>query len=75
MAPLLFEFYPNVLDRQVTSFVESLGVESLFVRRFVDILICAPNEYYTCKVRDNIIEVAPELRLTAGSTAWGICNF
>lgn len=54
--------------QQVASFVESSELENLSVRAFVDILICAPNGLPVSKVRNYIIELAPELGLSSGST-------
>ncbi|CAN8020245.1 unnamed protein product [Ixodes persulcatus] len=76
VAPVLTEFYLNTLDRTITDFVGSLGVERVLVRRFVDdILVCAPNQLSATDIHDFILTAAPELKFTSESVKDGKLQF
>ncbi|CAN7976939.1 unnamed protein product, partial [Ixodes persulcatus] len=76
VAPVLTEFYLNALDKKITDFVGSLGVERVLVRRFVDdILVCAPNQLSATQIFDFILTAAPELKFTSESAKDGKLQF
>lgn len=68
VGPLLTEFYLSTLDRKITDFVRSVGVDEVLAWRFVDeILDCTPRSHSATEVHNFILTAAPELKFTSRS--------